>query len=129
MRDHIRFQLEREFVGTEEGGEAGVLSVEGAGWFPRLLGRIRDIDVSTDLLQEDWGVVAFARRAGKRFWIGLSSEGDGEWLAHAHHGALLQRLSRRGREALLRLIGDLYAVLSSDTQVSNVLLVDPDDVA
>ncbi len=59
MRDHIRFHLAKQFVGTEDDGEAGVLSADGAEWLLPILGRVRGIELNPTLRQEDWGVVAF----------------------------------------------------------------------
>ena len=133
MRDHLRFHLAKPFVGTEDGGETGVLSVAGAGWFLEVLGRIRGLVLDPSLCQEDWGVVAFADRDGKRFWIGLTwwPEGDGEWLVHVHHAsfAWLQKLSRSGKQALRQLISDVHAVLCSDSEVSRVALLSSRDLS
>jgi hypothetical protein len=132
MRDHVRFHADKEFVGTEENGEAGVLSVDGAGWFLELLAVVQGLAVEPRLCQEDWGVVIFAERDGKRFWIGLTwwPEGEGEWLVHVHHDsfALRQRLSRTGKEALVRLIADLDNALRWAPGVSGVVLSEERDL-
>lgn len=132
MRDHLRFHLAKPLVVTEDNGESGALSVGGADWFVEVLGRVRGLALEQRLCQEDWGVVAFATRAGKRFWIGLTSwpDGDGEWLVHVHHAsfAWTQRLSRSGREALRQLISDVHSVLCSDSEVSRVVLLSARDL-
>jgi hypothetical protein len=47
-----------------------------SGWFASLLKRVPGLQVEDHLCQEDWGVVVFARRAGKAFWVGLSAFND-----------------------------------------------------
>jgi hypothetical protein len=76
------------------------------------------------LCQEDWGVVVFAERAGKRFWIGLSlwPEDEPAWLAHFHHRsfAWLQRWSAAGKSELERLASDFHTVLASEPTVRDI---------
>jgi len=85
------------------------------------LHRIPGLEVDDDLCQEDWGVVVFAQRGRRRFWIGLSSwDSEGMWLAHVHHRTWLQRFTRSGKAALDRLLVDVHAMLTSDPVISNV---------
>ena len=108
MRKNVTFRHPAEFVPVS-GGD-GILATAGAGWFVPLLRRIDGLSVQGELCQEDWGVVVFAERSGKRFWIGLSFWPDGEqaWLAHFHHHsfAWLQRRSAAGKRELERLVSD-----------------------
>lgn len=89
--------------------EDGVLGIEGAGWFLDLLGTIPGIELERDVVQEDWGIVVRARRAGRSYWIGLSTMGKDEWVAHVHHDsfAWLQRFSAGGRAARAALVGEV----------------------
>lgn len=121
MRNNVSFLYPEEFEPVSD--EDGILSTQGAKWFVALLQQIADIQVETELCQEDWGVVIFVRRNQKRFWIGLGMcESDYAWLAHVHHHsfALYQRLSRSGNDELERLIKDLNDVLTADPKVSCV---------
>lgn len=122
MRNYAIFHYLPEFGADSD--EDGILTVEGAKWFLKLLRRIPEIHVDENLCQEDWGVVFFANRDCGRFWIGLSLWPDGEcaWLVHLHHHAFawLQKLSRAGREKLNRLIIDLSRVLSTDSMVTDI---------
>ena len=106
----------------------GILAVGGAQWFVTLLRRVVGLQIESELVQEDWGVVIFARRDGKKFWIGLSMWPDGEhaWLAHCHHGsfAWLQRLSSSGKNELQRLVCDVHSVLASEPAVSDIVWFD-----
>jgi hypothetical protein len=73
------------------------------------------LPIEEDLCQEDWGVVSFARRKRKKFWIGLNAwEPEGSWLAHFHHGsfAWLQRLISSGKNEVRRLLADVREVLA-----------------
>lgn len=123
MLTNVTFQYPVEFLPVSEAD--GIMSVKGAGWFVSLLQRVADMWIDERLCQEDWGVVAFVRRNGKKFWIGLSMwpEGENAWLAHVHHGSFswLQRLSRSGNQELQRLISDLHDVLASDPLVTTIV--------
>lgn len=107
MRNTVSFHYPAPLVVVSD--EDGVLSIEGAGWFLDLLRTIRGIDLDQKVVQEDWGVVVRARRAGRSYWIGLSTMGEHEWIAHVHHHsfAWLQRLSPGGRAARAALVGDV----------------------
>jgi len=120
LRTHATFRHPARFVPVSE--EDGVLSVAGAAWFVSLLGHVADLRLEQDLCQEDWGVVVFAGRAGKKFWIGLSADGEGAWIVHFHHGARawLQRVTASGGRELRRLMQDLHGVLTRDPAVSDV---------
>lgn len=93
MRNNVTFRHPAEFVETEE----GILSIDGVAWFVDLLRRIDGLGVDATLCQEDWGVVVFAQRAGKRFWIGLSlwPEDEPAWLAHVHHHSFARAFDQR----------------------------------
>lgn len=125
MRTNVTFHRPSEFVTVSD--EDGILSVDGAQWFVTLLRRVPGLVNDEKLCQEDWGVVIFARRAQKKFWIGLSvwPEGEHAWLAHFHHGsfAWLQRFSSSGQGELQRLVSDAHRVLS-EPSVSQVLWYD-----
>src|SRR5687768_8224690 len=116
MRNNVTFRYPAEFVTVSE--DDGILSVAGADWFVSLLRRIAGLSVRSELCQEDWGVVVFAERGGKRFWIGLSfwPEDEPAWLAHFHHHsfAWLQRWSAAGKRELERLVSDFQSVLASE---------------
>jgi hypothetical protein len=104
--------------------EDGILTVRGAQWFAAILQRVPGLQIDNDLCQEDWGVVFFARRNQKRFWIGLSAWNvGGAWLAHFHHGsfAWLQRFSSSGNNELKRLLADVHDVLASEPAISQIL--------
>lgn len=116
MRTNVTFRHPAEFVGDENG--AGVLAVHGAKWFAEILSRVPHLELDADPCQEDWGVVFFARRNQKKFWIGLSAwNSDRAWLAHFYHGtfAWLQRFSSRGNEELELLIADIHKALVSES--------------
>ncbi|EDY18573.1 hypothetical protein CfE428DRAFT_3958 [Chthoniobacter flavus Ellin428] len=124
MRTNVTFCYPAEFVRVSD--EDGILSVAGAGWFVSLLERVSGASIESELCQEDWGVVAFAERAGKRFWIGLSGwgprEDDSAWLAHFHHHsfAWLQRWTTAGQRELERLTIDFHSVLASEPRVTDI---------
>jgi len=120
MHRHVTFWYPAPFVRLSE--EDGVLSVDGAQRFVSLLKRIPGLQVDDELCQEDWGVVIFARRARKQFWIGLSGFDEHEWAAHIHHGsfAWLQRMSPSGKRAMEQLILDIHAVLANEPAVSKI---------
>lgn len=122
MRSNVSFRYPAEFVPFSE--EDQILAVQGADWFIALLRRVPGLQIENELCQEDWGVVVFASRNGKQFWIGLSLWPDGKdtWLAHIHHGsfAWLQRLSRSGNAELKHLISDFHDVLASDPAVAAI---------
>jgi hypothetical protein len=121
MRNNVTFRHPAEFVG-DEGGDGGILVVAGAAWFADLLSRVPGLQIEPELCQEDWGVVAFAERNQKRFWIGLSFYDEGVWIAHFHHAsfAWLQRLSMSGNEELRKLITDFHHVLANERAVSEI---------
>ncbi|WP_425618426.1 hypothetical protein NA78x_002131 [Anatilimnocola sp. NA78] len=122
MRTNVTFRHPAEFVGDQEDG-GGILAVRGAQWFAALLRRVPGLELDEDLCQEDWGVVFFARRNQRKFWIGLSvGDTEGSWLAHFHHGsfALLQRFSSSGKAELERLLADMHTVLKSESAVSGI---------
>ena len=122
MRTYVTFRHPAEFVGDSEDG-GGVLAVSGAHWFAALLGRVPGLQIDEDLCQEDWGVVFFARRHQKKFWIGLSAwDSEGAWVAHFHHGsfAWLQRFSSPGKNELRRLLADLHDVLASEPAITEI---------
>lgn len=122
MRTNVIFHHPAEFVVVS--AEEGILSVDGADWFVSLLARVSGLEIERELCQEDWGVVAFAQRNGRRFWIGLSLWPDEEqmWLAHFHHHsfAWLQKWSASGNSELQRLILDVHAALTTNPAVSRV---------
>jgi hypothetical protein len=122
MRTHVTFRHPAEFIPLSD--EEGILSVGGADWFVRLLQRVDGLLVKSELCQEDWGVVVFAERAGKRFWIGLSlwREDEQAWVAHFHHRsfAWLQRWSPAGKRELERLISDFQSVLANEPTVRDI---------
>jgi hypothetical protein len=81
------------------------------------------LQIEEDMCQEDWGVVIFAHRNQKRFWIGLSAwDAEGTWLVHFHHGsfAWLQRFIASGKSELQHLLTDVHAVLAKDPAVSGI---------
>jgi hypothetical protein len=108
----------------------GILSVKGADWFVSFLRQVRDLELRADLCQEDWGIVAFAERAGKNFWIGLSWWDEGGWLAHFHHGswAWLQRFSPSGDRELQRLVDDFHQVLAREAAAGEITWWREDDL-
>ena len=121
MRTNVTFCHPFEFVPLSD--KDGILAVESAQWFAALLRRIPGLDVDEQACQEDWGVVFFARRNQKQFWIGLSpSEKEGAWLVHFHHGsfAWLQRFSSSGKHELNRLLTDAHEILTSEPEISNI---------
>ena len=130
MHNSVTFQHPAEFVSALE--DNGILATGAAGWFVALLGRVDGLLVQSELCQEDWGVVVFAERASKRFWIGLSGGPRDEpgWLAHFHHHsfAWLQRWSTAGRHELRRLVDDFHVVLVGEQAVRNVAWYDESDL-
>jgi len=121
MRNNVTFRYPAEFIGTEEDG-AGVMAVEGASCLLQLLSGIRQIVVDPDPCQEDWGVVVFAERDRKPFWIGLSLYDEGVWIAHFHGDSLawLRWRSAPSNEELMELIADFHDVLCNEPAVSHV---------
>ena len=89
-----------------------------------------DLVVRGDLCQEDWGIVAFVEQAKRKFWIGLSAEEEGAWIAHFHHGswAWLQRFGSSGNRALQRLVQDFHGVLANQPVVSEITWYREDDM-
>jgi hypothetical protein len=128
MRTHVTFRHPAGFVPLSD--EDGILSVAGAEWFVSLLKQVPDLAVRSDLCQEDWGIVAFAERSERKFWVGLSTEEEGAWVAHFHHGswAWLQRLSPSGNRALQRLVQDFHRVLANQAAVSEITWYREDDM-
>jgi len=122
MRNNVTFWHPAEFVPLSE--DDGILATRGVDWFLSLLRRIDGLSLHSELCQEDWGVIVYARRAGKRFWIGLSFWPDEEraWLAHFHHHsfAWLQRWSASGKRELNRLITDFHSVLATEPDIRNI---------
>lgn len=122
MRNNVTFRHPAEFIPLSE--DDAILATSGAEWFVSLLRRIDGLSVQSELCQEDWGVVVFAERSRKRFWIGLSFWPDGEqaWLAHFHHHSLawLQRWTVAGKRELELLVSDFHSVLASDPIVHEV---------
>ena len=127
MRTHVTFRHPADFVQVSD--EDGILSVTGADWFASLLRQVPDLALRADLCQEDWGIVAFAERAERKFWVGLSAE-EGAWVAHFHHGswAWLQRFSSSGDRELRRLTQDFHHVLASEAAVSEITWYREDDM-
>jgi hypothetical protein len=121
MRTHVTFRHPAEFVPLSD--ENGILAVSGAQWFATLLRRAPDLEIDENPCQEDWGVVLFARRNRKKFWIGLSAwDAKGDWLAHFHHGSVawLQWFSSSGKNELKRLLADIHEVLASEAAISDI---------
>ena len=122
MRNNVTFRHPAEFIPVSE--DDGILATSGADWFVSLLQRIDGLSVQSELCQEDWGVVVFAERAGKRFWIGLSlwPEDEQAWLAHFHHHsfAWLQRWSTAGKLELERFVSDFHSVVASEQTIYDV---------
>lgn len=122
IRTNVVFRYPMPFVSWPD--TDGVLSVDGAGWLVELLRQVPELDVQNELCQEDWGVVAFAERAGKRFWIGLSQWPDAEdaWLMHVHHGSFqwLQWFSSSGRLALEELVCAVAEALKKHEGITDV---------
>ena len=129
---NVTFRHPAEFVDAGE----GILAVSGAQWFAALLPRVRGLEIDHDLCQEDWGVVLFARRNRKEFWIGLSAWEEGYWLVHFHHGVWVpwrwaswfQRLSSSGKSELQRLLVDVHEVLVREAAISNIAWHRDDDM-
>jgi hypothetical protein len=122
MRTNVTFHHPAEFVSLSD--QDGILAVGGAQWFVALLLRVPDLQIDDGLCQEDWGVVVFARRNQKKFWIGMSAwDAENTWLAHFHHGsfAWLQRFSSSGKDELQRLLSDVHAVLADEPAVSDIV--------
>lgn len=100
MRNNVTFRHPAEFIPVSE--DDGILATAGADWFVSLLQRIDGLSVQSELCQEDWGVVVFAERAGKRFWVGLSLWPEHEHLLGYHAACsravslLVERLICRG---------------------------------
>ncbi len=131
MRTIVTFRHPADFVPVADNN--GILSISGAQWFVSFLGRVPDLHIPKKLCQEDWGVVIFVRRAGKKFWIGLTtlSESSGHtWLAHFHHGsfAWLQRFTASGQNQLQRLVADFHSILTSETVISDVAWYDESEM-
>jgi hypothetical protein len=122
MRTNVTFRHPAEYVGDSEDG-GGVLAVSGAHWFAALIKRVPGLQLDEELCQEDWGVVFFARRNQKKFWIGLSAwDCESVWLAHFHHGsfAWLQWFTAAGKNELKRLLANVHDVLASEPAISEI---------
>jgi hypothetical protein len=122
MRTNVIFRHPAEIVRLSDAD--GILAIDGAQWFVALLRRVPGLEIDPDLCQEDWGVVLYARRKQKQFWIGLSMwDTERAWLAHFHHGstAWMQRLSSSGNSELRSLLSDVHGVLASESEVSAIV--------
>lgn len=123
MRTHVAFNHPAEFVTVSD--EDGVLAAAGALWFVALLQRVPGLEINEQLCQEDWGVVIFAHRSRKKFWIGLSMGPDDKhaWLAHFHHGsfAWLQQLSLSGQSEMRHLVKEVHSILTKEPSVSDIV--------
>ena len=122
MRTNVTFRYPAEFVGDSEDG-GGILAVRGAHWFAALLRQVPDLQLDDDVCQEDWGVMFFARRDQKKFWIGLSAwNADFAWIAHFHHDTFAwpQWFNPTGEDELMRLLIDVHAVLASDPETTDI---------
>src|SRR5262245_4631563 len=122
MRTNVTFRHPAEFVGDQEDG-GGILAVRGAQWFATVLRRIPGLQIDEDLCQEDWGVVFFARRNQRKFWIGLSAwDSEGAWLAHFHEGsfAWLQWFGYAGKSDLKRMLTDVHEALASEPAITDI---------
>jgi hypothetical protein len=109
MRSVVEFHYPAAYVAATAVDD--ILGIKGATWFVELLRQIPRIEIDPDLLQEDWGVVIYAQRDGRRFWIGLSGFGNDEWVAHVHHDAWLQRYAAAGKAAYNELVRELERAL------------------
>jgi hypothetical protein len=121
MRTNVTFRHPAEFVPLSD--QDGILAVSGAQWFVTLLRRVAGLEIGEALCQEDWGVVIFARRKQRTFWIGLSAwDSEGAWLAHFHHGsfAWLQWFSSSGKNELKCLLADVHEVLANEPAISEI---------
>lgn len=130
MRTNVTFRHPAEYVPVSD--EEGVLAVSGAQWFAALLRRVAHLQIDEDVCQEDWGVVFFAQRNQKRFWIGLSAwEAEGAWLAHFHHRSLawLQRFSSSGKSELKCLLADVHEVLAAEASISDIAWHDESEMS
>ena len=121
MRTNVTFRHPAEFVGDQEDG-GGILAVSGAQWFAAILRRVPGLELNEDLCQEDWGVVFFARRNQKKFWIGLSAWDEGAWVAHFHDGsfAWLQWFNSSGHTEMKCLLGDVHKILASEPAITEI---------
>ena len=114
---HVTFRHPAAFVDDDDFQD--ILQEREAQWFAALLRRVPDLEIES--LQEDWGVMWYARRNGKKFWIGLSVwDGEDDWLAHVHHDAWRQRRSSSGQNEFRRLLADVHAMLASEAAISGV---------
>jgi hypothetical protein len=121
MRTSVTFRYPAAFLPLSDADD--ILAVGGARWFAALLARVPGLEVEKELCQEDWGVVLFARRDGKKFWIGLSQwDSEHRWLAHFHHGsfAWLQRFTSSGTSALRGLLADIHITLTTEPAVLDI---------
>lgn len=114
MRTHVTFRHPAHGVQLSD---EGILAANGAQWFAQLLSRVPDLEIEKDICQEDWGIVVFAQRGGKKYWIGLSFwSGDGAWIAHFHRR--LWQIDTKGD--LARLISDAHAALANDPLAADI---------
>ncbi len=122
MRTNVTFGHPAAFVPLSD--EDGILAVSGAQWFAALLLRVPGLQIDNEMCQEDWGVVLFARRNQRKFWIGLSPwDSEGTWLAHFHHGsfAWFKRFVSFGTNELTRLLADVHDVLASEPAIRDIV--------
>jgi hypothetical protein len=121
MRTNVTFRHPAEFVSTSD--EDGILSVNGGQWFAALLRQVPGFEIDEDQCQEDWGVVFFAQRNQKKFWIGLSAwSSEDKWIAHFHHASFAwwQRFGSSGKNELKHLLAGVHEVLASETAISDI---------
>ncbi len=134
MRTTVSFEYPAPFVGTEA-DDAGVLSIKGAGWFASILSSIPELEVDSDLCQEDWGVVVFTKRRKMPFhfffWYGMAEEPTHSWVAEVRHGGLfgLQRFVPKGQQELNRLVHDFNETLIHNPNISNIAWFNSSDDA
>jgi hypothetical protein len=120
MRTRVTFRYLTKFVGAKE--DEGILGIGGVSWFVERLARIPRLSISTQLIQDDWGVAIRAERDGNKFWIGISSFDDGVWVAHIHYflGTWLRSLISASHSGTPTLAYDLDRVLKSDPSMSDI---------
>jgi len=128
MHTDVRFFYVAPFVAAQE--DEAIFGVAGAGWFVDLLKRIPNLTVNEDLCQEDWGVIVFMQRNGKKFTVGIApcfdrSE-ENEWWSQFSHAPLawIQRASRSGNDELAKLITDFHAVLTQESAIKDIAWYD-----
>jgi hypothetical protein len=122
MNANVTFRHSTKFAPASE--TDGTLAIDDALWFVSLLRQISNLQIDDELCQEDWGVVIFAKRNKKRFWIGLYQwSSDNTWIAQFHHGSFAwrQMFSRTGKAELNRLLLDFHEVLASEPCISEII--------